>query len=104
MSDLFNEDYLVSSPSYSDVMDSSVIPWLQAREKASTVSGYENRPLYCVSCSADNPAGTVLIVPEQLSHETERRLCVLGGDSISLRAEVSATSASSSPRRRTLAL
>ena len=33
-------------------------------------------------------AGTVLIVPEQLSHETERRLCVLGGDSVSLRAEV----------------
>ena len=62
MSDLFNEDYLVSSPSYSEVMDSSVIPWLQAREKASTVTGYENRPMYCVSYSADNPAGTVLIV------------------------------------------
>ena len=30
----------------------------------------------------------VLLVPEQFSHETERRLCAAGGDAISLHAEV----------------
>ena len=30
----------------------------------------------------------VLLVPEQFSHETERRLCAVGGDAISLHAEV----------------
>lgn len=33
-------------------------------------------------------AGTVLIVPEQYSHDTERKLCAFGGEDISLTCEV----------------
>jgi len=33
-------------------------------------------------------AGQILVVPEQFSHESERRLCLIGGDTISRFAEV----------------
>ena len=33
-------------------------------------------------------ARSLVIVPEQYSHETERKLCKLGGDGVSDRAEV----------------
>ena len=36
----------------------------------------------------DRQAGTVLLVPEQISHETERRLCARAGDRASRYAEV----------------
>jgi len=62
MSELFNEDYLVQDASYSKVMNETVLPWLQEKERASVVSGFEGRPLYCVSYSAEKPAATVLIV------------------------------------------
>lgn len=62
MNDLLNEDYLIRSSSYSEVMNGTVLPWLQEREQVSIISGYEERPLYCVSYEAENPAGTVLIV------------------------------------------
>lgn len=38
------------------------------------------------ACHVDN--GSILIVPEQFSHEAERRLCRVGGDTISRYAEV----------------
>lgn len=38
--------------------------------------------------AANGTDGQILIVPEQFSHEAERRLCVLGGASISRYAEV----------------
>jgi ATP-dependent helicase/nuclease subunit B len=37
---------------------------------------------------AERPVRRVLIVPEQYSHQTERELCSMGGDSVSLYAEV----------------
>ena len=39
-------------------------------------------------CRAGQERPQVLIVPEQQSHEAERALCRIGGDSISLYAEV----------------
>lgn len=62
MNMLFNEDYLVQDSSYTDVMNRTVLPWLHEREHASVISGFGDRPLYCVSYSADEPAATVLIV------------------------------------------
>lgn len=42
-----------------------------------------------ICCEAKNGKdGQVLIVPEQFSHEAERRLCMAGGDTISRYAEV----------------
>ena len=58
----FNEDYLVQSSSYSDVMDHTVLPWLKERSDIRMVPGYDSRPLYCESWQAENPLGTVLIV------------------------------------------
>ena len=62
MNSQFNEDYLVSSPSYRDVMNSTVLPWLQEREKTAEIAGCDSRPLYCVSYEAEKPVGTVLLV------------------------------------------
>lgn len=62
MKDLFNEDYLVRSSSYAEVMNGTVLPWLREREKVSFVPGYEGRPLYCVSYEAEDPAAVVLLV------------------------------------------
>lgn len=59
---MFNEDYLVRSTSYSDVMKNTVIPWLESREQTKFVSGYDNDPIFSVSYSADNPVGTVFMV------------------------------------------
>ena len=44
--------------------------------------------LYRRLTRAENSGKRCLIVPEQASHEAERTLCALGGDSISTRAEV----------------
>jgi len=40
------------------------------------------------SLVARRESGTVLLVPEQYSHEAERELCAAAGDSLSLYAEV----------------
>lgn len=58
----FNEDYLVQSSSYSDVMDHTVLPWLKERADVRRIPGYDGRSLYCESWQADRPLGTVLIV------------------------------------------
>ena len=62
MNTCFNDDFLVSSPSYSCVMNETVRPWLEAKQKVVTVPGLGNRPLYTVSYEAENPVGTVFIV------------------------------------------
>lgn len=58
----FNEDYLVQSSSYSDVMNHTVLPWLKGRADVRRIPGYDGRSLYCESWQADRPLGTVLIV------------------------------------------
>lgn len=58
----FNNDYLVSSSSYAEVMNQSVLPFLQEKEQNCSVSGFENKPIYCVSYQADKSVGTVFIV------------------------------------------
>lgn len=58
----FNEDYLVQSSPYSDVMDHTVLPWLKERDEIRMLPGYDGQSLYCESYQADNPKGTVLIV------------------------------------------
>lgn len=62
MEEMFNEDFLISSPDYSQIMDRNVLPWLREREQVSTVSGAGGAPLYTVSWQADHPVGTVAIV------------------------------------------
>ena len=62
MSMMFNEDYLVCSAGYGEVMNGTVLPRLKEKERQVTVAGYEGRPLYCVAYDADQPAGTVVIV------------------------------------------
>ena len=59
----FNEDYLVhSGSSYGRIMNETVLPWLEEKGSVSVVSGFEGRPLYCVSYQAEKPLGTVLII------------------------------------------
>lgn len=62
MDSLFNEDFLVSSSSYTDMMNGTVLPWLSRKEKKDVIQGSDNRPLYCVSYEAEDPIGTVVIV------------------------------------------
>ena len=62
MNPLFNGDFLISSDRYGETMNSVVLPFLASREKAEKISGFENKPLYCVSYEAENPRGTVLVL------------------------------------------
>ena len=62
MEQLFNEDYLVQSASYCEVMNDIVLPGLLSKQQETWIDGFENRPLYAVSYRADNPVGTVFIV------------------------------------------
>ena len=59
---MFNEDYLISCPSYSDAMRENVIPWLESREHTRLVSGYGSNPIFTVYYQADDPLATVFIV------------------------------------------
>ena len=62
MSELYNEDYLICSPSYSEILNGIVLPWLSDRENAAEIQGADHRPLYCVSYQAEEPLATVVIV------------------------------------------
>ena len=62
MDNRFSEEYLITDEHYSDVMESTVLPWLAEREKVRILPVSSVCSLYCVSYPADNPAGTVLIV------------------------------------------
>ena len=62
MSELFNPDFLIQSPSYAETMNSTVLPFLEQRQRVHTVPGCESRPLFCVTYAAENPLAAVLIV------------------------------------------
>ena len=62
MNESFNEDFLVSGRNYPEIMNTVILPWLKSREHAETIPGFMDRPLYCVSYDAEEPAGTVFIV------------------------------------------
>ena len=57
-----SEDCLAASVHYSETMESVILPWLEQHETVSEVAGFDGRPLHCVTCNAENPSGTVLIV------------------------------------------
>lgn len=59
---MFNEEFLVRSDHYSDVMKNAVIPWLESRERTRLIAGYDNDPIFSVSYQAENPIGTVFMV------------------------------------------
>ena len=58
----FNEEWLVQSSSYSDVMNSTVLPWLKNKASSSVVSGYDGHPLHCETYQAEKPVATVFFV------------------------------------------
>lgn len=62
MDERFNADGLVLSDHYASTMENAVLPYLKARQKTHTVQGAGGKPLYCVSCGADAPKGTVLVL------------------------------------------
>ena len=62
MIDGFNEDALARESGYAETMAGTILPYLAARECAETVAGDQGRPLYTVSYTAEQPAGTVLMV------------------------------------------
>ena len=62
MTDCFNEDYLVQSASYAEIMNGTVLPWLKEKEREAIIPGFEDRPIYCVSYEAEDPVATVLLV------------------------------------------
>ena len=62
MDEVMNQDGLVLSTAYADTMDHLVLPYLKARQKDSTVSGADQKPLFCSQYTADHPKGTVLVV------------------------------------------
>ena len=62
MDEVMNQDGLVLSTAYADTMDHLVLPYLKARQKDSTVSGADQKPLFCSQYTADHPKGTFLVV------------------------------------------
>ena len=62
MDEVMNQDGLVLSTAYADTMDHLVLPYLKARQKDSTVSGADQKPLFCSQYTADQPKGTVLVI------------------------------------------
>ena len=62
MATIFNEDYLVCSGSYRDVMNRDVLPALEVQARTSTVPGFDGHPLWCESYMTDNSFGTVVLV------------------------------------------
>ena len=55
MDEVMNQDGLVLSTAYADTMDHLVLPYLKARQKDSTVSGADQKPLFCSQYIADHP-------------------------------------------------
>ncbi len=62
MCEAFSPEGLVLSAAYADTMDHLVLPYLKARQKDSTVSGADQKPLFCSQYTADQPKGTVLVI------------------------------------------
>ena len=62
MDEVMNQAGLVLSTAYADTMDHLVLPYLKARQKDSTVSGADQKPLFCSQYTAEQPKGTFLVV------------------------------------------
>lgn len=62
MPGFFNEDWLISSPDYSAVMESTVLPELDRIRNDCLIQGKNSMPLFTSVFKADHPAGTVLIL------------------------------------------
>ena len=60
--DWFNEDHLAKSEAYADAMEKAILPYLKEKQKEISVRGAGGRELYCVSCDAQAPRGTVLVL------------------------------------------
>ena len=62
MSELFNDEALICSPEYASVLNETVLPELEKRQKNQTVRGKDQFPLFCSVFHADEPRGTVLVL------------------------------------------
>jgi Lysophospholipase len=62
MNGILNEVFLARSESYSEAMDSVILPFLESEGKNATVPGENGRPLYCVSFQPEEPLATVFMV------------------------------------------
>ncbi len=60
--ELFNADGLVKSGHYAEVMNETVLPFLEAREEKQYLNGVGGLPLYTARFRAENPRGTAVIV------------------------------------------
>lgn len=62
MAEMFNEDFLISSPEYGNILENAVIPELKDVQENLTVSGKDGVSLYCSVFRPENPRGTVLVL------------------------------------------
>ena len=62
MVEIFNEDFLISSPEYDSVLENTVFPELKDVQEDFTVSGKGGVPLFCSVFRPENPRGTVLVL------------------------------------------
>ena len=62
MSEMFNDDFLISSQDYANVMDAVVIPELDQLREIRHVPVSDREKLFCSVFRAENACGTVLIV------------------------------------------
>lgn len=62
MSEMFNEDFLISAPDYAAVMNKMVLPELEKTREIKNVCGTGGINLFCSVFQAENAIGTVLIV------------------------------------------
>ena len=63
MDQLFNEDGLILSEHYAEMMNGVVLPWLERRKTDETVAGYDGKPLFTSRFIPDGEfRGTVFIV------------------------------------------
>lgn len=61
-SDFFNPDGLILSAHYRETMEQEALPYLQARQKDTVLTGDGGTPLFVSNFAADEPRGTVVIV------------------------------------------
>ena len=62
MSKSLNEDYLISDPDYTSVLNGSVVPELERMQENCIIPGKDQFPLFCSVFRADQPRGTVLVL------------------------------------------
>ena len=62
MFERLNEDFLISDPDYTSVLEDTVLPELESRQENHTLYGKDQCPLFCSVFHADDPCGTVLLL------------------------------------------